>query len=272
MSDQTLHKAHYDMSLNLLETIFAALKENLQRKDSLTLQDLEESFGRIRAYWPNLMPLYVATCKECSALNVKVYAPDARRKDFVTRLVFSRILNRVPKRPVGTNGQFYPNLLAPGIQANIKTMLSPSEFQVYNQLARNIFAETGTDRDDEIWPIIDKSEPMSVMTNRILVKLLTSFRSFNTRHWEFLRILQQTVDPTICKVDDTVFCELFESLFQDFAILLAREEGRLRFDMIYGESSAEQLTGVLMTYQRYRQGIEPTAVKSAQKATGTGRR
>lgn len=265
------HSGHYDLSLSLLETIFTALRENLEKRDTLTIGDLEESFEKIRNYWPNLLPIYEATCRECPAMTAsRAFVPDSRRRDFVTRLVFSRLVNRIQEHPL-PNNLSYPKILAPGIQANIQTLISGKEYTIYNDLARSIFVEAGTDKDDEIWLKIEKSESLTVSSDRIFIRLLSTFRNFNTRHWEFLRIIQASVDANLCRIDDGAFCEIFEALFGVYEALVSREDNRLRLDLYYGESTAEQIRIVLNTYQRYRQSVT-ASTSSRRPSTATGGR
>jgi len=252
----TLHKNHHDITLNLIDTILSAVEKNFDKKDSLTRAEMLEAFEKIRLYLPNTVAIYEGTCKECLALNRTVYAPDSRRKDFLTRLIFSKIVNKAPPLPVARSNRHYPHVLIPGIQKNVKAIFAESEFSIFNQLARDLYAEAGTDGDQEVWEKIRASEPMTISANRVFVQLLLNFRSFNMRHWEFIRLLQQEVDPSLYKVTEYDFCELFEALFGDFEDIAKDDVLRQKINTYYGDESAEQMNAVLMAYKRYRDGLD----------------
>lgn len=269
MTENTLYHSHHALAQNLVETIFSAILQTFDDRDAVTVAELSEAFERIRYYWPKVLPVFETTCRECSALNQKSYVPDRRRRDFLTRLVFSRIVDQVPRRPLLRTDHPFPHLLAPGLQAVIRSVLSGNETEIFNQLARSIFDQVGTDRDDEVWSVIARSDPLVMLANRILIRLLLSFKNFNTRRWEVFRVMQGTLDDSVYKFDEIAFCEIFDALFGDFQEQVKSEEMRLRFNLFHGDDTAEQINAVLLTYQRYRQSL--AAPSSGRRAAGSRR-
>lgn len=252
----TLHKSHHDVTLNLIDTILSAVEENFDKKEVLTRAELLEAFEKVRTYLPHTQALFDATCKQCVALNRKVYAPDSRRKDFLTRLIFSKIVTTVGPLPVARSNRHYPHVLIPGIQANVKAIFPESEWAIFNQLARDLYAEAGTDGDVQVWEKIRASEPLTISANRVFVRMLLNFRSFNMRLWEFIRILQHHTDQALYKPNEYDFCELFEALFNEFEDIPNNDVLRQKINTYYGDESAEQMNAVLMAYKRYRDGLD----------------
>jgi len=269
-TNKTEHQAHFETAANLLETVLSSLVASFDKKESITRQEVEDVFNRIREYWPKVAPVFEATCRRCVSANTRLYVPDARREDFLTRLVFSRILSRVPERPLSTSPVSYPRVLARGIQANLHALFTPAEFELMNQLARQLFVELGTDRDDQVWPAIESSPAFSIMADRLFIQILLPFRNFNTRRWEFTRLVSTEVDQKVFKLEDREFVELFEAMFGNYAAMILNEADRLRLNTLYGESCAEQIAVVLSIYRRYKDSLPPETMNPRDRRRRAG--
>ncbi|MBI1206425.1 MAG: hypothetical protein GC191_03945 [Azospirillum sp.] len=266
MTDSPPRPPSMDRAGDVLDAVAAALRRAFAGKEQITRGELEAALLELRGTWRPTRSTPSASADNTrqaagheAAGPARIdYVPDVRRKDFLTRLVFSRILSRVPVRQVGIvagAGVFYPRLLAPGIQANLRALFQPRELFLLNQHARKIFADLGTDHDDTIWPVISASRSMTVRVDRIFIRILLAFKNFNVRKWEFIRILTTQVEPRLCQIDEDVFFELFDALFHDYRAMVASTDGLARLDSYYGQTCGEELRAVFATYHRQRQAL-----------------
>jgi len=264
---ETLAKTHYEAAANLIKTILAAVESGFENKEVITRSEVRESFDKIRKYMPSTGAVFESTCRECVALNQKVYAPDRRRKDFVTRLLFSRIATKVQARHVPQSARPYPHVLIPGFQAAVQMIYTKTEYVIFNKLARDLYVEAGTDADEAIWRVIDQSETLTISADRMFIRLLQFFRNFQGRYRDFMQCLQQGVDKAVYRADEYDFCDFFEALFGPYLEVAKNADLKLRINTYYGESCAQQIGTVFVSYRRFRESLDEAKLeKRAREA------
>lgn len=264
---ETLARTHYAAAANLIKTILSAVEGSFENKEIITRSEVRDAFDKIRRYMPNTGAVFESTCRDCVALNQKVYAPDRRRKDFVTRLLFSRIANQVPARAVVRSERPYPHVLIPGFQAAVQMVFTKTEYVIFNKLARDLYAEAGTDADEMIWRVISQSETMAISTDRIFIRFLQFFRNFQGRYRDFMTCLQKDVDKVVYKADEYDFCDFFDALFGAYEAVTKSSDLKLRVNTYHGEECAQQIGAVFLAYKRFRESLDVTRLeRRAQEA------
>ena len=162
MADDTYHEKQHDLARTLIRTFYEALAVQFDRKDHITKDELDRAFNLIEGFWPKTLPAFKANCRLCIDKNgSRAYNPDARRKDFLTRFVFSLLITTIPSRMDPASGKYFPQVIVRGIQRNIVNLFSNAEYEMLNSQAQAIFATIGTDDDAQTWPLIRADETMS---------------------------------------------------------------------------------------------------------------
>src|SRR5687767_3360056 len=129
MAEETLHQTQHDLARTIIRTFYEALSTQLDKKHYITKSDLDRSFRLFDNFWPTTLPVFKANCKTCIERNSsKVYHPDARRKDFVTRFVFSHVVTTIPTRMAPVSGAKFPQVIVRGMQKNVTTLFHAKEY------------------------------------------------------------------------------------------------------------------------------------------------
>lgn len=255
MSHDAPHQRHQELAHTVLRTFYEALEPYFRAKDHVTREDLAKAFALMESHWPRIEPLFVSACQvHCTQREGRVYQPDQRRKDFLTRLVFSNVLARLPTYEITPGGSRFPHILIRGIQKNVTSIFHDKEYDTLNAQAQSIFAQIGTDDDIEIWPLITGEHTLNVMADKIFVRLLLRFKQFNHQRQVFCRNMALSLVDQPYTFDATAFCALFEALFSPFEIMLGDEDGRIKLDLFFGEETSEKLSRIFELYHTFRQG------------------
>ncbi len=115
MADDTFHETQHDLARTLIRTFYEALSVQFDRKDHITKDELDRAFNLIEGFWPKTLPAFKANCRLCIDKNgSRAYNPDARRKDFLTRFVFSLLITTIPSRMDPGSGKYFPAGDRPG--------------------------------------------------------------------------------------------------------------------------------------------------------------
>lgn len=265
MADKPPHQKHHELAHTVLRTFYEALEPHFQTKGHLTKEDLDKSFSLMESYWPKVLPLFSVTCKVCIEQRERTYNPDVRRKDFLTRLVFSNIVANVPQRMDPLSGKMFPQVIVRGIQKNVTSIFHEKEYETLNLQAQTIFSHIGTDDDQEVWPLINNDETLLVLADKILVRLLLRFKQFNHQRQVFTRNITLSLLELNYNFTDQDFCTIFHSMFNKFEELLKGEDGRLKIDLYFGEETSEKLAKIFFHYNQFKQSAELSAQSMAQR-------
>ena len=151
---------------------------------------LDRAFNLIEGFWPKTLPAFKANCRLCIDKNgSRAYNPDARRKDFLTRFVFSLLITTIPSRMDPGSGKYFPQVIVRGIQRNIVNLFSNAEYEMLNSQAQAIFATIGTDDDAQTWPLIRADETMSMLADKVFIRMLLRFKQFNQQRQSFTALI-----------------------------------------------------------------------------------
>lgn len=273
MSAEKLPSAkHHDLAHTLIRTFYEALEPYLQNKGHITKDEIEKAFRLMEVYWPKVLPLFEVTCRMCTEQRDHTYKPDERRKDFLTRLVFSYLIANIPQRIDPDSNKMFPQILVHGIQANMQSMFYEKEFDALNSQAQTIFSMIGTDEDDKVWPLIAANDTLNMLADQIFVRMLLRFKHFNHQRQVFSRRVFQSVDGMSYAFNDSDFCAVFTALFGRFEGILSTQDGRVKIDLYYGEETADKMTKIFFQYNNFRGGVELSqGLRKSREKTRAGR-
>lgn len=258
-------KKNLDISRSFFSTVFETIYKGFGERVVLTEEEVAKIKAGIEASWPEFETMFGNTCVQC--MEAPWFTQDERRKDAVTRLVFSRILMKIPKR-AAVGGVDFPRVIAPGLQTMISIMLTNREWRILNDHARFIFEYIGGDDDATLALHFESNETMKQLCERIFLTLLLRFKSFSSRRQEFIKIINNSVSDTSYRMADDEFCEIFEAMFYDYYNLIQTETGRLQFAVSHSEDFPERMKAIFEVYIRFRAGVSQTKKYS----TPAGRR
>ncbi|HYD32187.1 MAG TPA: hypothetical protein VEB64_15200 [Azospirillaceae bacterium] len=267
MADKPPHQKHHELAHTLLRTFYEALEPHMG-KGHITKDELDKAFALMASYWPKVLPLFAVTCKVCQEQSQRTYNPDARRKDFLTRIVFSYIVANVAPRMDSLSGKKFPQVIVRGIQKNVTSIFHEKEYETLNLQAQTIFSHIGTDDDREAWTLISKDETMQLLADKIMVRLLLRFKQFNHQRQVFTRNITLSLLEDNYAFTDQDFCLIFQAMFGKFEDALKLEEGRLKVDLYYGEETAEKLGKIFFHFNQFKQSAELSAQSQAMRKSG----
>lgn len=252
---------HHSTAETLLRTLQQALAPQFAAKGSLRADDLDRAVGLLLEHASTVMPLFAANCRACldeplpPRLRMAMFEPDGRRKDFVTRLLFSTVLNRVPESVDPLTGAVFPRVLAPGLQANLTALFYDREWEAMNADACTVFHKIGTVREDETWDRIARDEALPIVVDALFVRVILRFKQFALQRQSFIRRMVEAMRERRFDFTDDHFVTLFESLFDRLRSELKTELGRARLDTRYGDETSTHLLRIFDQFDRHREEI-----------------
>ncbi|MEI6558856.1 MAG: hypothetical protein WCO00_10660 [Rhodospirillaceae bacterium] len=245
-------KKNLNISRALFSIIFETIRESLNERDVLTIEDIARIEKKFDESWFHVESLFDNTCSQCT--EAPWYVRDERRKDAVTRLVYARLLIAIEKRET-PSGALFPRILVPGLQTMIAIMLTNREWRVLNEHARFIFEYIGSDDDGVLGAQLKQNQAMQLLCQRIFLTLLLRFKGFNNRRQEFMRVVTSGAAGSGYRMTDLEFCDVFEALFRDYHDMIQSEDGRLRLSISHSEDFPERIKGIFDAYFRYKTGV-----------------
>ncbi|UEM20374.1 hypothetical protein JL100_025380 [Skermanella mucosa] len=256
MADETFHQTQHDLARTLIRTFYEALAVQFERKDHITRDELDRAFTLIEGFWPKTLPAFKANCRLClDKHGARAYNPDARRKDFLTRFVFSLLITNIPSRMDPISGKYFPQVIVRGIQRNVTTLFSNAEYEMLNSQAQAIFATIGTDDDTQMWPLIRADETMSMLADKIFIRMLLRFRQFNHQRQTFTAAIVGSIEPSVYKFTDQDFCTVFEVMFSRYESLIRTPEGRIKMDVYYGDGTADGISSIFFAFEQFKKDL-----------------
>lgn len=256
MADETFHQTQHDLARTLIRTFYEALAVQFERKDHITRDELDRAFTLIEGFWPKTLPAFKANCRLClDKHGSRAYNPDARRKDFLTRFVFSLLITSIPSRMDPISGKHFPQVIVRGIQRNVTTLFSNAEYEMLNSQAQAIFATIGTDDDTQMWPLIRADETMSMLADKIFIRMLLRFRQFNQQRQTFTAAIVGSIEANVYKFTDQDFCTVFEAMFSRYDALIRTPEGRIKMDVYYGDGTADGISSIFFAFEQFKKDL-----------------
>ena len=97
---------HHGVARALIQTFQEAIGPQIATRGALTQEEFARAFELMMENWPRTLPLFARTCRGCLdgrtdpadsvTLEIPAGAEEGRRRDFVTRLLFSSVTQHIP--------------------------------------------------------------------------------------------------------------------------------------------------------------------------------
>ena len=243
----------------LFNTMQDMLVKAFAGREQISPDDLRGALKKFEERWATIVTLFDRAASE--SIDALSFVQNDRRKDHLARLVFARLLMNVPERPIAKSKHTYPRAIVAGFQAAIVSMFSEPEWLMFNQHSKWAFEFMGSDSDAVIISHFQRGEAISLFVEPIFVALLLRFYRFNFRRSEFVRLINEAVPEGVPKIGDAEFCELFDSLFDEYYAMLLTEKGMMRLEMTQTEDFLVRVRGVQDQYRRWKEGLNPPTNK-----------
>ncbi len=262
---------HHRTAQILVSTFQEALEPQFAAKGALSREEFSRAVTLMMAHWPNVLPLFATICQSCAqaptcqgagqggcqdggcgAMPRAVFKPDARRRDFVTRLMFSTVRIKVPETIDPISGAAFPQIVAGGLQTSLSSLFYDKEWEALNSDAIAIYNQVGTDRDAEIWSRIQRQDTLAVLADTLFVRVMLRFRQFHQQRLTFMRRMTDLLRDQRFIFADGHFDTLFDSMFGRLRESLRTELDRARVDIHYGEGTADGLMRIFEQFDKHR--------------------
>ncbi|WP_245986341.1 hypothetical protein [Azospirillum thermophilum] len=190
---------HHRVARALVDTFQEALQPQLSTRGVLTREEFDRAVALMTAQWPRTLPLFARACQGCGLAGgmaeagrdeearPDAFRPDGRRRDFVTRLVFSSVLLKLPESVDPVSGAVFPKLLAPGLQATLSGLFFEKEWEAMNGDAIALYTQIGSDRDAVVWQRIARQQALAVLADAMFVRVMLRFRQFHLQRQTVVR-------------------------------------------------------------------------------------
>ncbi|WP_180282536.1 hypothetical protein [Azospirillum oleiclasticum] len=252
---------HHRTAEMLLRTLQQALAPQFETRGTIGREDLDRAVGLIVEHGSTVMPLFAGNCRACledpitPRVRMAMFQPDGRRKDFVTRLLFSSVVRGVPESTDPLTGATFPRVVAPGLQANLSALFYDREWEAMNADAATVFQKLGDVGDEEVWAGIDRDEALPMVVDAVFVRVMLRFKQFSFQRQSFMRRMVETLRERRFAFTDDHFVTVFESLFGHLRDDLRTGIGRARMDTRYGDETSGNLMRVFDQFDRHREEI-----------------
>jgi hypothetical protein len=277
---------HHGVARALIQTFQEAIGPQIASRGSLTRDELTRAFALMMENWPRTLPLFARTCRGCLdgrtdpadvvTLEIPAGAEEGRRRDFVTRLLFSSVSQHIPETTDPVTGSIFPRIILPGLQANLTALFYEKEWEAMNADARSILQTVHAEREEEVWPRVTRHATLPVLTHALFVRIMLRFKQFHLQRQSFIRMMTNVVAPRTFTFADEHFDQIFEALFGHLREEIRTELGRARMDVRYGDETAGHLMRIFAAFDKARQeralpmrtlggGVKPLAAAQAAR-------
>ncbi|MGF7175292.1 hypothetical protein [Azospirillum doebereinerae] len=265
-TDQPPFARHHRTAQALVSTFQEALEPQFSAKGALSREDFTRAMNLMMAHWPTVLPLFASICQSCTqaagcregagcgggCVPRAVFKPDGRRRDFVTRLLFSTVRMKVPEIVDPISGAVFPQIIAGGLQTSLNGLFYDKEWEALNADAIAIYNHLGTDQDAEVWKRIAGQDTLAVLTDTLFVRVMLRFRQFHQQRQTFTRRMTDLLRDKRFVFADGHFETLFDTLFGRLREGLRTELDRARLDIHYGEGTADALMRIFDQFDKHR--------------------
>lgn len=269
---------HQQTAESLLRMVQDALAPVFEAKGHVTRDDIDRVVGRLTDASDRTAVLFAQACRACvehpvpPPVRMAIFDPAGRRRDFVTRLLFAHVKDRLPPRLDPLTGATYPNLLASSFQATLNGLFYDMEWRALNVDAVTAFEKIGTTDDHEIRDRIDHDTALPIVVGSIFVRVLLRFRQFTFQRQSFVRRMADQLRAHRFVFTEEHFVAIFEALASRLRPELGGELARARADMRYGEGTSEQLSRILHEFDTFTRTVAARAAAPAFRPMGMSRR
>jgi hypothetical protein len=254
MSETEFSHRQHATAKQIFDGFYSALREQTDGGATVDLGKIDSIFGKFSLLWPSVLPLMERHCEACVVSRGARLQRDGRRKDYLTRLLFSRIVIMVPRRQ-SREGPAYPLTLARGMSEVVQAMFTPSEVGILNDHVLAIYEQAATDDDAALWAAVETNPSLAALVDRVFLQYLIRFRSFTSNRRTFLEAMRRGLAPGRADFSDADFCEVFEALFSRLFCLLEASKGIVALDLLGGEGAAARVAEIWDSYSHHRQSL-----------------
>lgn len=249
---------HQRTAERLVRTLQQALEPQFTGRGSITREEFGRTVDLLLEHADKVMPLFVQNCRACldhplpPRVQMAMFQPDGRRRDYVTRLLFSSVHARLPESVDPLTGAIFPRVVVPGLQANLAALFYDKEWEAMNADACTVFQKIGSASDQELWSRIGQDEALPIVVDALFVRVLLRFRQFAFQRQTFMRRMIEVMRERRFTFTEEHFVLLFESLFVRLRESLKTELGRARMDTRYGDDTSSHLLRIFDEFERHR--------------------
>jgi len=253
---------HHGIARALVQTFQEAIGAQIATRGALSQEEFTRAFDLMMENWPRTLPLFARTCRGCQdgrtdpadtvTLELPPGTEEGRRRDFVTRLMYSTVTQRVPEFADPVTGNSFPRVIVPGLQANLTALFYDKEWEAMNADARSIFQLTRAEREEEVWPRVARHPTLPVLSHALFVRVMLRFKQFHFQRQSFMRRMAGAVDPRSFRFADDHFDQIFEALFGHLREEIRTELGRARMDVRYGDETSGHLLRIFDAFDTLR--------------------
>lgn len=267
-TDQPPFVRHHRTAQALVSTFQEALEPQFAAKGALSREEFTRAMGLMMAHWPTVLPLFASICQSCAmAAHCQgggcgnaggcdaprmVFKPDGRRRDFVTRLMFSTVLLKVPESVDPISGEVFPQVIASGLQTSISGLFYEKEWEALNANAITIYNQIGTDHDEEIWSRISREDSLAVLVDTMFVRVMLRFKQFHQQRQTFMRRMTDLLRDKRFIFAGPHFDTLFDTMFGRLRDSLRSELDRARVDIHYGDGTSDNLMRIFDQFDKHK--------------------
>lgn len=253
---------HHGIARALVETLLAAMGEQIAQRGALTSEEFARAFERTMEHWPLTLPLFARVCRGCPSgrlapadavtLEMPAGTEEGQRRDFVTRLMYATVTRTVPETADPVTGNVFPRVIVPGLQANLTALFYDREWEAMNADAHAVFHLAGAGREEEVWARASCHPTLPVLTHALFVRVMLRFKQFAFQRQSFMRRMAGAVDSRTFAFADDHFDQIFEGLFGHLRDEVRTELGRARMDVRYGDETAGHLLRIFDAFDTLR--------------------
>jgi hypothetical protein len=255
MRYQEFVNRQHDFTRQIFQAFYEALRKQIEAGGPISQDRIDSIYQRFNAYWPQVLPAMEQTCNACVAAYERKFTPDSRRKNYVTRLLLSRLVVEIAPRTIPSQSKPFPQLLGCGVAQVIHEMFTESEFGILNDQIVAIYQQAGTDDDAEFWRIVRENGSIASLVDRVFVQCMLRFKSFQYNRRIFMDAMRRGLSDIGYDFTDIDFCEVFAALFGPYFQLLERPKGVVALNLMGGEGCGERVQEVWAAFSRFQQGI-----------------
>lgn len=242
----------------LLRTLQQALEPQFDGNGSLKREEFDRAVSLILEHSGKLTPLFAQNCRACldhpvpPRIRLAMFQPDGRRRDYVTRLLFSTLVGRVPESVDPLTGAVFPRVIAHGLQTNVSALFYDKEWEAMNADAFTVFHKIGTVQDNEIWGRIGEDEALPIVVDSLFVRVLLRFKQFAFQRQTFMRRMMEALRDRRFNFTEDHFITVFDGLFSRLRADLKTELGRARMDTRYGDETSGHLLRIFDEFEKHK--------------------
>lgn len=253
------HQSHFEFNKALLDTIYNGIVPYFDEHGTMTKERFDQSFDKIKAFWSKIQPRFKSICDSCISENNTLYEVDARRNDFLTRILFSKIMAKIPERKHYKTDQNYPIMIAPHFKSVVGSLFNKTEYDLLNAKALSIYQRVKEEDDKLFWETVCKNQNIKYDIDVIFIRFMLLFKNFNMKKELFFNIFNKysLSKDSEHRLSNIEFCELFETLFIEYETVALSENDRNKMDVLYGENTGKNMYTIFDSYFRYRANTKP---------------